>query len=118
MPHILLETSADLLENDSIPQILEDLVAVLGRQATIEAQRIKARHALRSNWVMGAGGPKGFAHCACSLIGGRDAELRRAIGQSLFEVMKDCFRDSLAQNEVSLTVEIREMDPDTYFRQG
>lgn len=114
MPHLILETTADLPENGHIPDILEALVAKAAEFPTVDAKALKGYHTLRANWVMGAGAQPGFAHLSFWVLSGRPEELRKRMADDLYAVLKECFAESLAANEVSLTLEIREMDPATY----
>lgn len=116
MPHIHLETTADLPENADVPDILESLVATLAVQETVAPATIKAYHSLRSNWAMGEGAPAGIAHCTVMVLSGRPLELRRTISQAMFETLKRGFFASLEANEVSLTLEVREMERETYLK--
>jgi 5-carboxymethyl-2-hydroxymuconate isomerase len=114
MPHIILETTADLFENAHIPDIIEGLVNKLSGFDTIDSKAIKAYHTLRSNWHMGEGAPAGFAHCTVGILAGRPLELKKAIAQGMYEEMRSHFTMSLENNEVSLTLELREFDAETY----
>ena len=42
MPHIHLETTADLPENGSVPDILEDLAAKMATYDTISSESVRA----------------------------------------------------------------------------
>jgi len=114
MPHIHLETTADLPENANIPDILEALVSKLSSFDTVASESVKAYHLLRSNWAMGAGAPPGFAHCTVAILAGRDCDLRKRIADGMYEELKSHFEMSLDNQEVSITLEVREMDRDTY----
>lgn len=114
MPHIILETTSDLFENANIPDILEALVAKLCAFETIDSKAVKSYHGLRSNWHMGDGAPAGFAHCAVCLVSGRPLALRKSIAKAMYEELRSHFGMSLENGEVSLTLEIREFDADTY----
>lgn len=114
MPHIILETTADLQENGAIPDILEALVERLSGYETVAPKAIKAYHTLRSVWQMGESAPEGFAHCTVCVLTGRPAELKRQIADGLYEELKKHFAASLHAGEISLTLELREMDAETY----
>ena len=116
MPHIHLETTADLQENAHIPDILEALVSELCRHETIKSDTVKAYHSMRSNWVVGHGHPAGIAHCTVSILTGRPLELRKSIATGIAEALRQCFAEALSANEVGLTVELREMDAESYVR--
>ncbi len=114
MPHIVLETTADLPENANIPDILEGLTAKLSNFDSIDSASVKAYHTLRSNWSMGEGAPPGFAHCTVGIMQGRSVELRKQIADGMYQEMRSHFSMSLESNEVALTLELREFDRDTY----
>jgi len=116
MPHIILETTSDLPENASVPDILEALVAKLCTMETVDAKAVKAYHTLRSVWSMGAGAPPGFAHCTLALMTGRDEALRIKIADEMYATLKQQFAQSLEHGEVGVTFELREMAKETYRR--
>ncbi len=116
MPHILLETTANLQENASIPDILEALVAELSRHDTMASASIKAYHSLRVMWAMGEGAPAGFVHCTVAILSGRPLELRQAVAHGIATVLRTHFAEALDAREAGLTVEIREMDRETYLK--
>lgn len=115
MPHIILETTADLPENAQVPDILDALVLELGSYETVNSKSIKAYHTLRSVWCMGEGAPPGFAHCTVCVLTGRPLELRKRITEGIARVLRENFTESLEANEVSITVELREMEKETYI---
>lgn len=114
MPHIHLSTSADLVENVDIPDILRVLVEELCRQETIEPNAVKAYHSLMHTWVMGEGAPNGFAHCEIRILTGRAPDVRKRIADAMFRRLRSCFRATIEANEAALTLELREMDRETY----
>ncbi len=116
MPHIHLETTADLPENADIPDILEALVAALATMETVSPASLKAYHTLRSTWVMGEGAPAGFAHCTLMILTGRSPELQRRMAEEAMSILKRFFAASLEANEVALSLELREMQAATYLR--
>lgn len=116
MPHIHLRTSADLVENVDIPEILEALVQTLCAQATINSIDVKAYHTMHPHWTMGQEAPTGFAHVTVSLMTGREQELLKAIGDKMYETMKQQFCRSLEMGEIRPTLEIRQMPKETYWK--
>jgi 5-carboxymethyl-2-hydroxymuconate isomerase len=114
MPTIHLTTTPDLPENASVPQILEALVAELSTIETVPPAAVKAFHTLAMVWVMGEGGPAGFASCQIAVLAGRPESIRVEIAERLHAVMKERFSQSLASGEVGITLEVREMEKATY----
>ncbi|AIE84996.1 5-carboxymethyl-2-hydroxymuconate Delta-isomerase [Fimbriimonas ginsengisoli] len=115
MPHLVLETTADLPENANVPDILEALTEELATYETVASASIKAYHTLRSVWHMGAGAPPGFAHLTVLVLTGRPLELRKRMVAGMMRVLRDHLSESLQANEVAVSVELREMDRDTYL---
>lgn len=118
MPHIHLFTSANLVENVDIPDILRSLVDELSRQDTVEPSAVKAYHSLFHTWAMGEGAQPGFAHCSVSILEGRPEDLRRRIADAMFACLNEVFRASQNAKEANLTLELREMDKATYRKQS
>ena len=116
MPHIHLETTADLPENANIPDILEALVERLCKFETIDPASVKAYHLLRSNWHMGKGAPAGFAHCTVAIMSGRSLDLRKKIAEGMYAELRSHLAMSLDNNEVAMTLEVREMERETYCK--
>ena len=114
MPHIHLQTTADLPENTDIADILEALVKALCEVETVSPPAVKAYHSLRSVWAMGEGAPPGFASLTVSILAGRPEELRIKMADHMYAALQKAFDQSRQANEVSLTLEIREMDKPTY----
>jgi 5-carboxymethyl-2-hydroxymuconate isomerase len=114
MPHIILETTSDLPENANVPDILEDLAAKLSSLESIDSKSVKAYHTLRSVWCMGAGAAPGFAHCTVAIVTGRDEALKKKIADAMYSVMQLHFAQSLEHGEVGITLELREMNKETY----
>jgi 5-carboxymethyl-2-hydroxymuconate isomerase len=114
MPHIHLHTSADLVENVDLPDILRELADELSRQESIDSKAVKAYHSLHQTWAMGEGAPNGFAHCRISLLEGRPEDLRKRIAEAMYSRLKACFESTVRSGEASLTLELLEMDAATY----
>lgn len=116
MPHILLRTSADLVENVDVPDILAELVATFASFETVNAADVKAYHEMHTHWAMGQGAPSGFAHLQVSLLSGRDETLLKQIGEGLYARMKTLFAASIEAGEINPTLEIRQMPKPLYWK--
>lgn len=116
MPHIHLETTADLSENAEVPDILEALTGRLAAFDSIPDYAIKSFHSLLSVWCVGDGGAPGFAHCEIAMLRGRSVEERREIAQAMMVIMREQFATSIEEGLVQVTLELREMDSETYMK--
>jgi 5-carboxymethyl-2-hydroxymuconate isomerase len=116
MPHIHLLTSSDLVENVDVPDILASLVEELSAQESVDPASVKAYHSLHHTWAMGAGAQHGFVHCSVSLLRGRTPDLRRRIAEAMYARLRECFGSTVESGEASVTLELREMDSETYMK--
>ncbi len=114
MPQIHLETSPNLEESISIPDILADLVVCLSGFDVIDPAAVKAYHSLRTIWAMGVGAPEGFVQCQIAILTGRSDEVQCQIADAMMQVLTAAFRQSLEDHKTSITVEIREMRRETF----
>ena len=114
MPHIHLQTTANLIESTSIEEILEKLVAEFCAIETVNPIAVKAYHSLSSVWVMGEGAEPGFASCTISVLEGRPEEVRVKMANRMYASLVSAVSQSKEAGEVNLTLEIREMTAATY----
>lgn len=65
---------------------------------------------------MGNGARPGFIHCTVQILTGRSEELRGRMADALFQHLQVRFQDSLAKGLTEVSLEIREMDRETFRR--
>ena len=114
MPHIHLETTSDVVENQDVIDMLEHLADKLSSFETIAPESVKSYYSIRSNWVTGTGAPHGFIHCEVAILSGRSPELVQAITDGMFDELRSLFSRSIESGEAGLTLEVREMQKETY----
>ena len=114
MPHIRLECSANVAQEDQLAPLFASLVDILAGFDTITPSAIKAYGAVRYAWAMGEGARPGFIHCEIALLTGRNAALRTEIGAAIADYLERHFASEIASGKAGVTVEVREMDALTY----
>ncbi|MCB1651692.1 MAG: hypothetical protein KDI46_06535 [Alphaproteobacteria bacterium] len=108
MPHIIVEYSKTL--EPKIPALLSSLHEALAAQG-IDKARIKTRGIALSHADVGEDGAGGqMMHATLLLLAGRDLETKKRYGDALHGLMK-----KTAPPHCAVTLEIRDMDPDTYY---
>jgi len=109
MPHAVIEYSANIIPKNIIPLVHEAMIA----SGLFEADNIKTRAYVANDFMVGTKGAEGrFVHLTVAILSGRTMEQRQTLSQSLIDILKASFPDA-----DSLTVEIREMDRETYRKQ-
>jgi 5-carboxymethyl-2-hydroxymuconate isomerase len=111
MPHFVLEYSDNILEEVDFKDFFERLHTLLVENGPFNLSAIKSR-AIRHQQFYVADGkePNAFVHLTLSIFKGRDLSIRQAV------VLKGEFARSFEKLNCSYTVEIKEMDKDTYFK--
>ncbi len=116
MPHLTLEYSDDL----PAPVDFGALFARLHRALADEGfppERLKSRALPCPVFRVGAGAPDAvFAHLTVAILGGRDVETRRRIGERLLALLREAFAAAWDERACDLTVEVREMERATYAK--
>lgn len=114
MPHLVLETVEGLPENERLGELLDILAKTMGSYQTIDPRAVKAYAQVRGLFRMGEGAPPGFVHLEVAVLAGRPVEMRRAMAHGLFNKLKEFFHESHEAGRIGITLEVREMDPETY----
>ncbi|MEQ1821377.1 MAG: hypothetical protein ABL949_02590 [Fimbriimonadaceae bacterium] len=116
MPHIQIRATRNIIPSLDVRALLANLVLELSACESIEPAAIKCLLVPIDEWVMGEGAPEGFVHCEVSLLSGRSTELRKQVSMRMFEVLGTRLADQVSNRTVGVTVEIREMDKETYLK--
>lgn len=111
MPHIVVEYSAPLAARVDVPSLIKTLHQTLA-SAGIDEARIKTRAHPLTDVIVGGGKP-GMVHVVLNLLKGRDLPTRKAYGEALYEALHAAIDPAVPG--CALTLEVREMEPETYF---
>lgn len=116
MPHLVIEYSDNLIESISSMDLtaMNSLLTEIGPFKLSDIKSRAMRHTLFS--VAGGGPNTAFVHLQLAMLPGRSPELKREVTQRLLEFLKQLFRESIAKLSCSLTVEIRELEKDSYAK--
>lgn len=112
MPHIELSVSPNLADRVDSASLLKALVSRLAGFETFESSAIKGYQVNLQTYAMGDGAPDGFIHVTASILTGRPVEVRREAARALYELVQT----EAAKHGAGASVEIREMDRDTYMK--
>jgi 5-carboxymethyl-2-hydroxymuconate isomerase len=116
MPHIKVSLSANVARPGRLKPLLADLASNLGQAATVDCSAVKAYLIIHEHFALNPEGPPGFAHVEVALLQGRPVELKTEIAKSMRDILVREFSEKFENGELAITVEIREMDPDTYLK--
>jgi len=117
MPHFVLEYSDNIMEEVDFKDFFRKLHTLLVDAGPFNLSDIKSR-AVRHQQFYVANGEESnaFVHLALSIFKGRDLSIRQAAGEKILAFLKGEFARSFEELNCSYTVEIKEMDKETYFK--
>jgi 5-carboxymethyl-2-hydroxymuconate isomerase len=117
MPHFILEYSDNILEDVQPEDVFQKLHELLVENGPFKLSAIKSRAVAHKDYYVSDGNESNaFVHLTLSIFKGRDLSVRQTVGNLLLELLKKEFDRSYQQLRCSITVEIREINTDTYFK--
>ncbi len=117
MPHFVIEYSDNILEEVDFKAFFKRLHAVLVENGPFNMSDIKSRAIRHQHFCVAHGKESNaFVHLTLSIFKGRDLSVRQAVGEKILLFLKKEFARSFEKLNCSLTVDIREMAKDTYFK--
>lgn len=111
MPHAVIEYPSSLRPRAEAAGLLQAVHGVMLQSGLFTAGDIKTRVYETAQWVVGeaAAGEGEFVHLTVSLLAGRTVEQRQALSNAMHAVLLEKLPATM-----QLTVNIHEMDRDTY----
>jgi 5-carboxymethyl-2-hydroxymuconate isomerase len=117
MPHFVLELSDNVLEKPDFKEVFKRLHTLLVENGPFHLEDIKSRAVVHANYVVADGDEQnGFVHLVLSIFKGRDLTLRQTLGEKLLSFLKQEFARSYEALNCSITVDIVEIERETYFK--
>lgn len=113
MPHIVVEYSKNIGDVIDVSKLVGQLHEELAAQG-IDIARIKTRGMACNCVAVGTHGSHGhMLHATLLLLEGRDAATKKQYGDALYNKMKEYVGNTV--KHCSITLEIRDMNKDTYY---
>lgn len=114
MPHLTLEYSANLANEDSIGALCRKLAQCLDAQRENDQRvyplgGIRVRAVRCEQYCIADGRPDAaFLHANLKIGAGRSENAKKATGDALFDVIKQHFADAFEKSGLALSLEINE----------
>jgi 5-carboxymethyl-2-hydroxymuconate isomerase len=117
MPHLILEYSDNILERVDARDVFKGLHAILIENGPFNLSDIKSRAIMYKEFYVADGNESNaFVHLTLSIFKGRNLKIRQVVGKLLLEFLENKFARSYQELSCSITVDIKEIDSDTYFK--
>lgn len=113
MPHLTIHFSESLAKRVDLDALCADLRATIADQGAYPVGGIRVRAVAVAHQSVADGHPdNGFFDMVFRIAPGRDAEVKRATGDALMEVVERALANMLAQPHLAISLEIIEIDSD------
>ncbi len=117
MPHCILEVSNNIVEIVDRQKLLLQINNCLADTGLFNLNDIKSRFIIHKDYVIGDGDKKcAFVSLNVSILSGRSQEIKNMISNKCLDLLKLAFTESLKKLKFSLTVQISELEKDSYAR--
>lgn len=114
MPHIIVEHSVRLLDGVTQEALLHALHQRVAAEASVDIKRIKTRSIPLEDVIVGDTGDENLMmHITLKLLAGRATAVRKGIAADLQKIGRE-FLSRCGHGNCPVTVEIVELDPETY----
>ena len=115
MPHYILEYSNNISEETDPQHFFPALHQILIEEG-FDASKIKSRIVRHDYYYIGNGNAKNaFVHLTLSILNRHSLEKRKRVGGRILAYLKKYFSKSLSKLNLKISVEIRELEQETYF---
>jgi 5-carboxymethyl-2-hydroxymuconate isomerase len=115
MPHIILEHSPNIVEKVEYRELFHKLHEVMTSFGVFTLDDIKSRVRANAEYYIADGDERhAFVHLELGILSGRSLDLREELGEKMMSVLQTHFRDSLHERHCIISLEIRELDRETY----
>jgi 5-carboxymethyl-2-hydroxymuconate isomerase len=117
MPHLTLEYSDNLPAPVDFDALFARLHEALVEIGSFRPADLKSRAVPHSRFRIGAGSPENvFVHLTVAIFAGRPPAQQQEIGERLLAILKAAFEQAWAGRPCDITVELREMRREGYFK--
>ena len=117
MPQITLEYTDNIQQKINFPEVFREMHSVLFDVGGIPLENCKSRSIRRSDYFIGKGeSNEAFVHVEVAFLAGRGLELKQEIGRRVLQILEKCYSQSLSAHNLQITVEIRELTRELYFK--
>lgn len=117
MPHCILEYSNNIVDRPDFKILLQEINKYLAGTGLFKLNDIKSRVIGHDLFVVGDGSKdRTFITMNISILSGRDNSIKKDISDSLLKLLAQYFPKTLAVTHCSLTVQITDIQRDSYGR--
>jgi 5-carboxymethyl-2-hydroxymuconate isomerase len=117
MPHLFVEYSANIEERMQLDTLLDRLYEAGLASGVFPIGGIRVRaHRVDRYRIADCAPENAFVHVTALLGHGRPLDVRRRVGEQLFEVLKTHFQELYEESPLAISFNIQELHPELNFK--
>ena len=119
MPHLIIEYSANVEERIDLEGLLDALHAAASAYDVFPIGGLRTRAERRDHYRVADNHPdNGFVHVTATIGHGRPLEVRKEVGEGLFDVICDFLREPFDNSPLAISFNIQEFHPDLNYKKN
>ncbi len=119
MPHLVVEYSANLEPDVDVAQLVRVLHEAAMMSGVFKPGAVRTRAVKREIYSIADDHPDNrFAHVVVRIGAGRSADVKRGLGEHLFDALTGALAEVSATRPLAISMEVQEIDPDFSFRKN
>ena len=117
MPQLILQYTANIDQEISFQDLFVKLHNILADIGGIKIDNCKSRAFKLDNYYIGRGETSNaFINLDIHFLEGRPQTFKKEIGSQILEALKEIYSQSISEFNLQITVEIKDIERDVYFK--
>lgn len=117
MPHVTLEYTKNILEQDNLRPLLLQIHQVISETAGIDKNNCKSRALCRDTYTVGTGeANNAFVHLEIRILEGRTVKLKQEVAQRCLDLLQEFYAKSAENLALQITVEMQDIQRQSYLK--
>ena len=118
MPHVVLEYSANVLDEPDLPRLLCEIHAALAATGLFQLSDFKGRAVRHESFAVAEGAPdRAFVALDVQVLEGRDDEAKSLVSGICLGLLKGAYPQTSARRRLSLSVQVSDLHRASYRRE-
>ena len=119
MPHLIVEYSANLEDRIDLEGLLSRLHAAASTYGVFPLGGLRTRAERRDHYRVADSHPdNGFVHVTAVLGHGRSLEVRKEVGEGLFETLCDYLDSAFREHPLAISFHVQEFHPELNYKRN
>ena len=119
MPHLIVEYSANVEDRIDLDGLLDRLHTAAAGYEVFPLGELRVRAERREHYRVADGHPdNGFVHVTAIIGHGRSLEVRKEVGQGLFDVICELLHAPFKDSPLAISFNIREFHPELNYKRN